>query len=304
MELRHFRYALAVADEGSFTRAAERLHIAQQGLSQQVAALEQELGVKLFERTPRGVRPTPAGAVFLAHGRQILAESASAIAEARGIGRGHRGRLRIGIPFVPLLEPDLLIGAFRTRHPGVELELDQLLSRDQPSALQQGLVDVALGLMPSSVPEIAEQVVATPVMNSVFLPADHPLSYRRTIWLRELASTPMLLSMREINPYAHDQIMSQLAARGLYPDRSDLHVHGVPTVSLVAIAQAWLLWFGHVEPAPGTVRCAIGDPPITLEAWLLRRRVERSKLVDDFVATCVATCWDGQAPPAPSTLAG
>jgi LysR family transcriptional regulator, hca operon transcriptional activator len=280
MELRHFRYALAVADEGSFTRAAERLHIAQQGLSQQVAALEQELGVRLFERTPRGVRPTPAGAAFLAHGRQILAESASAIAE--------------------LLAPDRLIAAFHARYPGVELELDHLLSRDQPAALQQGLVDVALGLMPSTLPEIAEQVVATPVMDSVFLPAEHPLSYRRTIWLRELASTPMLLSMLETNPYAHDQIMSQLAARGLHPDHSNLHVHGVPTVSLVAVAQAWLLWFGHVEPAPGTVRCALGDPPVTLEAWLLRRRVETSRLVEDFVAGC----WERQAPPAAPPLAG
>jgi DNA-binding transcriptional LysR family regulator len=198
---------------------------------------------------------------------------------------------------LPLVETDALIRAFRARHPGVDLELDQMLSRDQASALHTGALDVALGLMPFQHEDIIEELVAAPAMNCVFLPSDHPLAHRKTIWLRELASTPMLLSKRETNPYAHDQVMAQLAARGLRPDRSDLQVHGVPSVSLVAVSQAWLLWFDHMEPAPGTVRCHLGDPPVTLEAWLLWRRSDCSRLVEAFVLSCRELSAGAAAPP-------
>jgi DNA-binding transcriptional LysR family regulator len=95
IELRHLRYFVAVAEELHFGRAAERLHVAQPGLSQQIQALERELGVLLFERTSRRVALTPAGAVLLTEGRRALAQTERALDQTRRAGRGELGVLRV-----------------------------------------------------------------------------------------------------------------------------------------------------------------------------------------------------------------
>src|SRR5690242_17964377 len=99
MELRHLRYFVAVAEELHFSRAAERLHIGQPPLSQQIQALEQEVGAQLLERSKRRVRLTAAGALFLDDARRILALSAQAAQTARRAGRGEVGELRIGFTY-------------------------------------------------------------------------------------------------------------------------------------------------------------------------------------------------------------
>lgn len=96
MELRHLHYFIAVAEELHFSRAAERLHISQPPLSQQIRDLEDELGVKLFERTKRQVHLTEAGKVFLERSYGVLAQLEQAIAVTQQIGRGEVGRLAIG----------------------------------------------------------------------------------------------------------------------------------------------------------------------------------------------------------------
>ncbi|WP_415427224.1 LysR family transcriptional regulator, partial [Staphylococcus borealis] len=96
IELRHLRYAVAVADEGHITRAAERLGLQQPPLSQQIRALEERLGVALFRRLPRGVAPTAAGEVFIERARAILGDVDLAIEAARRTGRGQAGRLAVG----------------------------------------------------------------------------------------------------------------------------------------------------------------------------------------------------------------
>src|SRR5215470_1719222 len=97
MELRHLRYFVAIAEEGSFTRAAERLWIAQPGLSQQILALERELGVQLFERRSRGVVTTEAGRAFLEQARTVLRAAEDAIVVARDSAAGLTGSLRVGM---------------------------------------------------------------------------------------------------------------------------------------------------------------------------------------------------------------
>ena len=144
MELRHLRYFVAVAEELHFTRAAERLHIGQPPLSQQIQALEEELGVTLFARSKRRVALTDAGQRFLASARQILADTEQAAEQARRAARGEVGELRIGftssLPFTSLLPA--VLNDYRRRHPQVRLTLREMFTADQFAALAAARLDV------------------------------------------------------------------------------------------------------------------------------------------------------------------
>ncbi|MCK9259113.1 MAG: LysR substrate-binding domain-containing protein [Azoarcus sp.] len=152
MELRHLRYFVAVAEELSFTRAAERMHIGQPPLSMQIRDLESELGVLLFERTRRKVTLTQAGARLLVRARNILAAATEASEEMRRVAGGEVGELRIGftssLPYTNTL-PDVLY-AYRRRFPGVHLQLREMFSVEQFDALARGGLDI--GLVRSGVP--------------------------------------------------------------------------------------------------------------------------------------------------------
>src|SRR4051812_21953167 len=121
-ELRQLRYFVAVAEEGNLTRAARRLHIAQQSLSQQVRVLEAQLGAALFERSTRGVELTDVGAVLLREARPVLAQAERAVEAARRAASGEQGTLRVG--FLSSVSNYLMppvVRAFRARHPGIAL---------------------------------------------------------------------------------------------------------------------------------------------------------------------------------------
>ncbi|WP_297361155.1 LysR substrate-binding domain-containing protein [Thauera sp.] len=144
MELRHLRYFVAVAEELNFTRAAARLHIGQPPLSMQIRDLEQEIGVRLFERNQRRVALTAAGARFLGHVRHILGGIDEAVADARRAAAGEVGELRVGftssLPFTDLL-PDAL-HAYRSRFPAVRLQLREMFTAAQFAALARDELDV------------------------------------------------------------------------------------------------------------------------------------------------------------------
>lgn len=144
MELRHLRYFVAVAEELHFTRAAERLHIGQPPLSQQIQALEEELGVLLFVRSKRRVALTDAGQRFLVSARRILADTEAAAEQARRAARGEVGELRIGftssLPFTTLL-PGVL-NDYRRRHPQVTLTLREMFTAEQFKALATNRLDI------------------------------------------------------------------------------------------------------------------------------------------------------------------
>jgi DNA-binding transcriptional LysR family regulator len=289
MELRHLRYVLAVGDEGSFTRAASVLHVAQQALSHQVADLEREIGVQIFDRLPRGVRPTPAGAAFLAEARIILSESERAISEARRVARANAERIRVGSSLANVPAVNQLISRLHRAHSSVAIELDRSLSREHPSAVQHGRMDIALSFVPpSDEADVVGEVVAAPAFARAILPADHPLARREAVWLRDLAATPMLAPDDEVNPYLSRRVTAALAARGIDFALSDFRLCGVPAPALVAVADAWLLWFEGAESAPGTVCRRIVDPPLSAEVWLLWRRDDASPIVRRFVESCLA----------------
>lgn len=144
MELRHLRYFVAVAEELHFTRAAARLHIGQPPLSQQIQALELELGVSLFRRTKRSVQLTEAGQHLLIRAREILAASQGVAAELRRIAHGEVGELRIGFTSSGVLIGELsqALTRYREACPGVVLRLREMYTYAQFEALQSGELDV------------------------------------------------------------------------------------------------------------------------------------------------------------------
>src|ERR1700757_974812 len=133
MELRHLRYFLAVGEEQHYGRASNRLRVAQPALSRQIQDLEEEVGFKLFERLPRGVKLSAAGKLFLEDARRILQEVSEASARAARVARGNSGTLRIGFSENASwhgVVPDAL-RIFRERHPDAELQLHPASSMDQ-----------------------------------------------------------------------------------------------------------------------------------------------------------------------------
>src|SRR4051812_30202756 len=149
MELRRLRYFVAVAEELHFRRAAERLHLAQPALSQQIRKLENELGVDLFHRSKRGVALTSAGTLFLDEARRLLRHAEDAARAARNAGSGTIGRLRVG--HVPDAIPPAFpraIAAFVTRHPGIEVVPETAPARRAVEDVRVGRLDIALVGLP------------------------------------------------------------------------------------------------------------------------------------------------------------
>ncbi|MER7080607.1 LysR family transcriptional regulator [Saccharopolyspora kobensis] len=144
MELRQLSYVVAVAETGSFTRAAQRCFVVQSALSEQIARLESELGVRLFERTSRRVQITPAGEGFLGPAREALAAAERARSEAVARSSEIRGSLVIGsiAPLTAVNLPDLLAG-YREKHPAVRVTLRSSLVRDQLQQVRERTCDIA-----------------------------------------------------------------------------------------------------------------------------------------------------------------
>lgn len=191
MELRHLRYFVAVAEELHFTRAAKRLHMEQPPLSQQIRALESELGVSLLRRSKRHVALTAAGERFLVDARRILHETQQATEDAKRAARGELGELRIAfsssLPFTSLL-PQVL-RRYRQAHPRVTLNLREMFTIDQLEALQRGQIDIGLvrfrGTEPTS--DLDLRQISQDPLRLVVNAAD-PLAKRESVALAELKS--------------------------------------------------------------------------------------------------------------------
>jgi DNA-binding transcriptional LysR family regulator len=288
---------VAVAEEGSFTRAASRLHLAQQALSQQIADLERELQVKLFERSGGGAHPTPAGAAFVQDARLTLAQSQLAVARARSRARGESGRLRLGVGRSFRVCDSIVAEAlarFHRRYPDVGIGLVPAGTADKLEAILHGTLDLAITHgAPDARGEIEGQVLWEEPLNAVLLPAAHPLARKAPLWLRDLAELPMLALPREADSALLDHILAALAARGLRPKISGIQMAGfLPELAAEFIAQcpAWRLMVGSAGDQfthlSSVAFRALADEPIPLSWWVLWRHEDASPLVSRFVAVC------------------
>lgn len=188
MNLKQLEFAVALAEEANFTRAAERCHVVQSALSHQIAALEQELGTPLFERLPRQVRATAAGEAMLVHARQALASLRHLRADVAAVSGEVRGLLAIGqISSLTGIDVVAMLAAFQQVHPQVEFQLRVDKSEDLIAQVQSRVLDVALvGLAPSAALDgLCHQMLQEEDLVAVLAPS-HRLARRRRLPLTEL----------------------------------------------------------------------------------------------------------------------
>ncbi|MEU4659299.1 LysR substrate-binding domain-containing protein [Streptomyces sp. NPDC023723] len=193
MELRQLEYFVAVAEERNFTRAAERVHISQSGVSAQIRQLERELGAELFDRSARTVALTVAGKAALRHARAALAAAGAvgrAVAEVTGL---IRGRLTVGMVVGCTLTPLFdALAAFHGAHPGVEIALLEDNSDRLLAGVRDGTLDVALVGTATAAPEGLEALTIVSERLVAAVPAGHPLARRRRITLADLVAHPLV----------------------------------------------------------------------------------------------------------------
>lgn len=247
MELRQLRYFVAVAEERSFGRAARRLRLSQPPLSMQIKGLEEELGVKLLERSTRRVALTDAGRAFLEKAREILDGVEEARAEAGGADAGLRGRLEVG--FISSATLSLLpqaIRLFRERFAGVELELKELTSAQQVEALYEGEILAGLVRLPLRAAGIRfEPVLEEPLV--VALPSGHHLEKLERVPLEAVVDLPLIFFTRQLIPGFHAQIVELFGRVGAFPNVVQHAVHLQTIVGLVASGLGIALLPGSAE---------------------------------------------------------
>jgi DNA-binding transcriptional LysR family regulator len=218
IELRHLRYFLAVAETLHFSKAADRVGIAQPPLSQQIKRLEQLLGHRLFDRTTRGVRLTLAGQLLSERARSTLEKIQDDLAQVRRLGRGEEGTLTVGFSgSVMFTDLPVAIERYRRRYPKVELRLRELATSAQIAALLDGTLDLAFlrdgdpteGIQMSTL--IEERYVAV-------LPQTHALARKPSLRVRDLQQEPFVLFARRMGPLAFDRTVACCERAGFRPN--------------------------------------------------------------------------------------
>jgi LysR family transcriptional regulator, benzoate and cis,cis-muconate-responsive activator of ben and cat genes len=282
VELRHLRYFVRVAEQGSFTGAGALLNVAQQGLSKQVADLEHELGVQLLIRTGRGVRLTPAGTAFFQEARTILVQTERAVANLRARFGGGPPVLQVGFPPVSVIQTEVLpalLGRLRSLESGIVTNLHELPSGRVLRALLDRTLDLGLVLAyHDDYPELRAELVGVHQLSNVLLPVNHPCASAERVRLADLADTPLLYSERDNGAHAHHEQPSRIQGAG----RADQ--------ARVAATGAWIPWFGEELLEPGVVSKPLADPPFSIGIWVVGRRHDNYPLVENFLDECPDLC--------------
>ena len=219
MELRHLRYFVAVAEALSFTKAAEKLRLAQPSLTRQVRNLEDDIGVKLFDRSKRRVTLTEAGRLFLFDSKRVLAICAESVAAVQQVNHGESSDLNIG--YVANIHYGLLpatLGAFRKLRPGVALNLFDMTSAEQFLALDSRKIDLGfVGLPPAlSGHALLSECVARDTM-LVAIPVGHPLAKNPKLKLADLAPQFFIGRSTKTYPGAREWLTETCQEAGFTP---------------------------------------------------------------------------------------
>jgi LysR family hydrogen peroxide-inducible transcriptional activator len=271
MEIHQLRYVVAVAEEGSFSRAAEREHIAQPSLSQQIQKLEAELNQQLFDRLPRAVVLTEAGRCLLVYSRQILAGIADARRSVAALGQEVAGRLSVGaVPSIALYVLPRLIRQFQQRYPKVTFELFEDTTDKLAQRLEDGTLDVVLASSGDESPSLERHSLSEePLL--LLVPEKHRPARKKTIKWSDLAEEKFLL-LHPMHSLAM-KVRQLLAENNLNPE---VVLQGAQLVTIASMVAAGLgvtvvpAMMAETEFTSGCVAVPFARPVPTRELTLLR----------------------------------
>src|SRR5437763_12010235 len=271
MEIHQLRYFVAVAEEGSFSQEAQREHVSQPSLSQQIHKLEEELNQQLFDRLPRSVVLTAAGRCLLPYARVILTAIADAGRAVTALEAEVAGRLAVGaIPSIALYILPRLIGRFQHAYPKVTFELFEDTTEKLAQRLEDGTLDLVIASTSHETPTLTRHSLGKePLL--ILLPAKHRLARRKSIKWSELASEKFLLRHEEHSLSIH--VRQLLAANHLNPE---LVLRGAQLVTMARMVAAGLgvtvipEMMLNTEFVKGCVAVPFAKPVPTRELTLLR----------------------------------
>jgi DNA-binding transcriptional LysR family regulator len=287
VELRHFRYVVALADELHFGRAAKRLHMSQPPLSQQLKKLEEELGVELFFRTRREVRLTEFGRRFVAEARKILEQVRQIEALAGQVNKGEVGQLKIGnvtsSDSTFALTVTECVQAFTSAYPSVQIALKFMTTAEQERGLEEKTIDVGFAALPLHSQSFDIDEVCAEALSAV-VPPGHALASEEQIGWGALASEPLIWFSREVGGPMFDILDGYCRADGATFDPTYKIENVVSGLSMVRAKMG-------VSLAPESLACRYLDlvfkplgPPIhILGMGLAYPRSERSTITDHFI---------------------
>jgi DNA-binding transcriptional LysR family regulator len=299
VELRQLRYFIAIAEEGSFSRAAHRLHVSQPPLSTQIKSLETELGVRLLERTPRGVTLSGAGAAFLEEARAVLARLDVARQQALRAARGELGVLSVG--FVSIADYGVLppaLQSFRARFPAVEVQLHELTSDAQVPLLRAGRLDLGIALAPVDAPDLEfERLLREELVLAA--PAAHPAARDAgSIDLRALSKESFIVPPRDIAPGLYDLTISYCRSFGFAPRITQQARQMQTVIGLVSSGMGFALVPASVRNLrrAGVRYRRLRRKAVSIELGILTRADSHNAAREHFVAALKAAARAAPVP--------
>lgn len=287
MELRRLRYFVAVAEELNFSRAAQRLRMAQPPLSSQIKKLERELGVRLFDRTGRSVRLTEAGRMLLEEARGIFIHVEQTVRTVQEAGHGEIGRLSLG--FIPAASNDILpeiLRKFRDRSPKVELSLHEMMPDRAIQSLHDRRIDVSFLFLPCEDETVRRKIISREPL-VVALPEAHPLASEPRLEMRALANEDFVLPARYSTPSLYGKVTEICRQSGFTPKATQKEVGLMQTtVGLVAGGIGVALVPASLQNLnrKGVVYKELQAPKPTVEMGVVWRRDDAGPVLTSFLA--------------------
>lgn len=253
MELRHLRYFVAVAEEENVSRAAQKLHVSQPGISRQIRDLEEEIGFQLFERSAKSVRLTAAGKVFLRESKEVLSRADNAVKKAREVANGAGGEIHVG--YAPSLTVQILPAAlrkFQQEFPQVRVTLHDLSSEEMLERLAARKLHVALTVKPSKnfLRQLAFAEIARYAMCVAVAP-HHTMAKFKSVTLAQVSRESLIGYTRDGYPEYHNQVGKIFAAAGCKIRVAEEHESGTSLIAAVEAGRG-------VALVPSSMACVTG----------------------------------------------
>jgi DNA-binding transcriptional LysR family regulator len=281
VELRLLRYVVAVAEELHFSRAAERLHVAQPSLSKQIRDLEDEIGIRLFDRTKRDVHLTQAGQAFVIHAKEALVHSQRAVHAAKATQQPDRFTLGHS----PDINPRLLLSVRAIPAQLWKLTFRSVFTMEQLQLIRAGELDAGVVILP--VPDESltiEPILVEPLVAA--LPEQHELCGKKALRLRDLRDVPLITIPKSLHPFFYDRMYSICVQEGFTPTIAQEATSFPEAMSLVAdgVGVAFTRECYERFKCPGVVFRKIEGQPLAVESAIAFRKGERSSVLPAIIA--------------------